>query len=126
MRISDWSSDVCSSDLDLQGARSVAVDLGACSAVDSAGAWVLERTFEDLRRQGAEVSLINCPPAIETLLGTVAREHCELPPAPKAENPLLAVTIRIGRRSEEHTSELQSLMSTSYAVFCLKKKKQPQ
>src|SRR3546814_13658423 len=80
MRISDWSSDVCSSDLDLQGARSVAVDLGACSAVDSAGAWVLERTFEDLRRQGAEVSLINCPPAIETLLGTVAREHCELPP----------------------------------------------
>src|SRR3546814_5460034 len=63
--------------LDLQGARSVAVDLGACSAVDSAGAWVLERTFEGLRRQGAEVSLINCPPAIETLLGTVAREHCE-------------------------------------------------
>src|SRR3546814_6789264 len=29
-------------------------------------------------------------------------------------------------RSEEHTSELQSLMRTSYAVFCLKKKKQPQ
>src|SRR3546814_1059771 len=29
----------------------------------------------------------------------------------------------IGERSEEHTSELQSLMSTSYAVFCLKKKK---
>src|SRR3546814_8035400 len=30
----------------------------------------------------------------------------------------------IGRRSEEHTSELQSLMRISYAVFCLKKKKQ--
>src|SRR3546814_1834025 len=30
-----------------------------------------------------------------------------------------------GRRSEEHTSELQSLMRISYAVFCLKKKKQP-
>src|SRR3546814_10566301 len=30
---------------------------------------------------------------------------------------------RFGRRSEEHTSELQSLMRTSYAVFCLKKKK---
>src|SRR3546814_8264715 len=29
---------------------------------------------------------------------------------------------RVGQRSEEHTSELQSLMSTSYAVFCLKKK----
>src|SRR3546814_10041930 len=121
---------------------------------------VFVRTVEDLRRQGAEVSLTNCRPAIETLLGTVAREHCELPPAPKAENPLLAVTIRIGRetlrrgreardlisflgltvtvllrsllkpwrirpvalRSEEHTSELQSLMRISYAVFCLKKK----
>src|SRR3546814_9364232 len=31
--------------------------------------------------------------------------------------------IRLGRRSEEHTSELQSLMRISYAVFCLKKKK---
>src|SRR3546814_17370016 len=32
----------------------------------------------------------------------------------------------VGRRSEEHTSELQSLMRISYAVFCLKKKKQKQ
>src|SRR3546814_8156648 len=32
-------------------------------------------------------------------------------------------TIRVGARSEEHTSELQSLMRISYAVFCLKKKK---
>src|SRR3546814_9129432 len=31
---------------------------------------------------------------------------------------------RVGFRSEEHTSELQSLMRISYAVFCLKKKKQ--
>src|SRR3546814_3775504 len=31
--------------------------------------------------------------------------------------------LRVGERSEEHTSELQSLMRTSYAVFCLKKKK---
>src|SRR3546814_2405127 len=34
-------------------------------------------------------------------------------------------TIPTDRRSEEHTSELQSLMRTSYAVFCLKKKKKP-
>src|SRR3546814_2937561 len=31
--------------------------------------------------------------------------------------------VRVGGRSEEHTSELQSLMRNSYAVFCLKKKK---
>src|SRR3546814_4825097 len=36
------------------------------------------------------------------------------------------VGIRRGRRSEEHTSELQSLMRISYAVFCLKKKKEHQ
>ena len=57
--------------LDLQGARSVAVDLSACSAIDSAGAWVLDRTLDDLKRRGAEVSLVGSSPAIETLLGTV-------------------------------------------------------
>src|SRR3546814_17651235 len=42
----------------------------------------------------------------------------------KMENPCLIVSIvRKGWRSEEHTSELQSLMRISYAVFCLKKKK---
>src|SRR3546814_2339680 len=35
----------------------------------------------------------------------------------------LGVTLAPGRRSKEHTSELQSLMRISYAVFCLKKKK---
>src|SRR3546814_6739633 len=41
---------------------------------------------------------------------------------PQTSIPLLP-TIRVSRRSEEHTSELQSLMRISYAVFCLKKKK---
>src|SRR3546814_8741144 len=41
-----------------------------------------------------------------------------------AEAPAEAVAERLRRRSEEHTSELQSLMRISYAVFCLKKKKQ--
>src|SRR3546814_7826140 len=40
--------------------------------------------------------------------------------APGRERPY-----RVGGRSEEHTSELQSLMRISYAVFCLKKKKKP-
>src|SRR3546814_6909625 len=46
-------------------------------------------------------------------------------PRPLAVGPVggLGAEIAIGpRRSEEHTSELQSLMSTSYAVFCMKKK----
>src|SRR3546814_179418 len=37
--------------------------------------------------------------------------------------PLIDAAFRLGSRSEEHTSELQSLMRISYAVFCLKKKK---
>src|SRR3546814_8924846 len=38
------------------------------------------------------------------------------------EHPYLAIEGMVGARSEEHTSELQSLMRISYAVFCLKKK----
>src|SRR3546814_4707744 len=42
-----------------------------------------------------------------------------------AERQTVAIVVRrLGQRSEEHTSELQSLMRISYAVFCLKKKKQ--
>src|SRR3546814_1020231 len=47
----------------------------------------------------------------ETDRHTAYRAHCRLPPE-----------TRRGGRSEEHTSELQSLMRISYAVFCLKKK----
>src|SRR3546814_9799973 len=40
-----------------------------------------------------------------------------------ASNQATTVALQAGERSEEHTSELQSLMRNSYAVFCLKKKK---
>src|SRR3546814_6253494 len=49
--------------------------------------------------------------------------HLEIAAAPASEPGLFQVTVRYDR-SEEHTSELQSLMRISYAVFCLKKKKQ--
>src|SRR3546814_10764911 len=41
-----------------------------------------------------------------------------------SEHVIVEAPTRSGKRSEEHTSELQSLMRISYAVFCLKKKKQ--
>ncbi|HEY9550203.1 MAG TPA: MlaE family lipid ABC transporter permease subunit [Kiloniellaceae bacterium] len=97
--------------LDLQGARAVAVELGDCSAIDSAGAWVLERTLDDLKRRGVPVSLVDCPPAIQTLLGTVARKHVELPPAPKHDNPLVAVALRIGRETVRIAREGTDLLS---------------
>src|SRR3546814_1656953 len=119
MRISDWSSDLCSSDLDS----------------------IYERPFY---RSAGVRGLAEGP-------GLACRFHCG--PSPSSGSPSGVTIISPGpivgsstdvvdgvgavfgvdtgtfacsaasRRSEEHTSELQSLMRISYAVFCLKKKK---
>src|SRR3546814_8467883 len=88
MRISDWSSDVCSSDLRdrLLFGRSVRWCAGGDAVAVDAG-----------RTRNAEHTQPVSDPAYRHQPGR-------------------------GRRSEEHTSELQSLMRISYAVFCLKKK----
>src|SRR3546814_8359843 len=102
MRISDWSSDVCSSDL---AAALVDGDVDHHAAV----LHVLEHLAgHHVRRAGAgDEHGANH----EVRGGDGARDH---------------VVVRIQRRSKEHTSELQSLMRTSYAVFCLKNKPQYQ
>src|SRR3546814_7870855 len=107
MRISDWSSDVCSSDLPagVEGLHVLAADrlhrrLRGQLAVGTVGA-------EQQRRQDA--------------LGR-ARRILLRGSDPRHRLALEAVEVR-RCRSEEHTSELQSLMRISYAVFCLKKKK---
>src|SRR3546814_8600232 len=98
MRISDWSSDVCSSDLLIQ---EKARHLGGVRRV-------LEVTFS---RKG-----IGFQPWQQAGGGR------------GNDVGLRIMNVRVDKarhnqRSEEHTSELQSLMRTSYAVFCLKKKK---
>src|SRR3546814_9678992 len=50
--------------------------------------------------------------------------HCFIKPDPPAGQRGYSLLLQFDLRSEEHTSELQSLMRISYAVFCLKKKKQ--
>src|SRR3546814_1242850 len=88
MRISDWSSDVCSSDL----------------------ARARPRHGRGRRRS------VRSPP----------QDGCDSGRRPAWKGPACRTAGRIPggrRRSEEHTSELQSLMRISYAVFCLKKKK---
>src|SRR3546814_5725880 len=96
MRISDWSSDVCSSDL----GPSRPAGGGARVAVAAA------RRGPRARGQAEEHA-----PLHQQADG---REH----------RALRASRLRLREgRSEEHTSELQSLMRLSYAVFCLKKKK---
>ena len=106
--------------LDLQGARAAVVDLSACSAIDSAGAWVLDRTLDDLKRRGAEVSLVGSSPAIETLLGTIAKKHVELPPPPRPDNPIIAVALRMGRetvRIGREGADLLSFLGLTVIVF---------
>src|SRR3546814_5027064 len=103
MRISDWSSDVCSSDLLRRGARSQ--HYGRRVARDHV--YHCEEQGDSHRHDGdGEHHSSN---QIEPH-GSGAR----LPASRLAE---------VVVRSEEHTSELQSLMRISYAVFCLKKKK---
>jgi phospholipid/cholesterol/gamma-HCH transport system permease protein len=97
--------------LDLAGARRVVVDLSRCSAIDSAGAWVLERTLNDLKQRGVAVELAGATPAIETLLGTVTREVRELPPAPKPDWALVAVALRVGRETFRIGREANGLLS---------------
>src|SRR3546814_6400231 len=108
MRISDWSSDVCSSDL--KG--------GMRSGVLSERPVTTMTSFPAVRS--------NLPPFADTccadaIAGSMTR-------APKVGRRLILKLARslnaltAHSRSEEHTSELQSLMRISYAVFCLKKK----
>src|SRR3546814_7999663 len=133
MRISDWSSDVCSSDL-----------------LPEASAWLYEWrpcTADD--RGGAEGARIEAVPMILVPDHDADIEQCAAPlltedrlglRAVRAEDAFSGYTWYDGlprvtglsfateidgrqiHRSEEHTSELQSLMRISYAVFCLEKK----
>src|SRR3546814_7445744 len=106
MRISDWSSDVCSSDL--------------------------EPPIQAIQRK-PELGGIMPPESVDFLLADFGRfrqvEPAMYPIAPVGvEAPADLPEFGHGERghdgrSEEHTSELQSLMRISYAVFCLKKKK---
>src|SRR3546814_7002485 len=97
MRISDWSSDVCSSDLAAGASRgSVKRNVAPCPGLPSAP---------------------TIPPWRSMMRLTDAR------PMPWPSNCSWLCRRWKGRnRSEEHTSELQSLMRIQYAVFCLKKK----
>src|SRR3546814_8788575 len=105
MRISDWSSDVCSSDLTPQRNWLNFAITGKARAA-------IRRHLRNKERD-------------ETFaLGRkIYDEIAARLPVPLAADALDDALARLKLRSEEHTSELQSLMRISYAVFCLKKKK---
>src|SRR3546814_9392623 len=108
MRISDWSSDVCSSDLDNE------LDLQSSRLSIWHTAWMLD--------QGSRGNLESSMSKVfvsEAVWRVVDRCVQML-----GGQGVTSETIVMRIRSEEHTSELQSLMRISYAVFCLKKNKQ--
>src|SRR3546814_967479 len=104
MRISDWSSDVCSSDLP--------------SSVPFVGpgpgktrAWREARSLEPRLGNEYEGGVLRPDRCLQASLITF-----------QGARPSCRAFVYVVTRSEEHTSELQSLMRISYAVFCLKKK----
>src|SRR3546814_4862462 len=126
MRISDWSSDVCSSDLDIhplariENCKRPAVELVgmACWAGGQPGqsAALAARLPCHLVHDRLPVARILVYEFLEAL--PFEFEFMDIEVHDELNRAL------VDFRSEEHTSELQSLMRTSYAVFCLKKKKQ--
>src|SRR3546814_2216724 len=68
---------------------------------------------------GEDRDVFDAPRRQGELYASRRRDHCD----DRSQRDGSALDDRRGRRSEEHTSELQSLMRISYAVFCLKKKK---
>src|SRR3546814_9057071 len=122
MRISDWSSDVCSSDL--------AIECGIHRPIfcDIEHAYVVALARQSAQDFTGSVFIIVCnDDAIP--FQRHAPAYVTADPAGGAHNNGSAPFHRHGfgnihhrlLRSEEHTSELQSLMRISYAVFCLKK-----
>src|SRR3546814_987412 len=105
MRISDWSSDVCSSDLgphhSAQKSTSTGVCRDFCSTSASKVAVVASKTCGRAGESGD----------IRGIRGVFRPRLCQLAGIPTECKKYLTL------RSEEHTSELQSLMRNSYAVF---------
>src|SRR3546814_4506032 len=130
MRISDWSSDVCSSDLprragEFAGEEQEASPFGRDGGDRRRGALEprLPRYGVDERareKPGAAAARRAVGPVDghEQLSGTLTGVEGDAVEAVA----LRRLDAREPARSEEHTSELQSLMRISYAVFCLKKK----
>src|SRR3546814_1296766 len=102
MRISDWSSDVCSSDLPL--CERTPPPWSACS------------------HSGPSRSTNSAPRATRNAGATASDEQIMQPTMIRNLRARASVRNASASRSEEHTSELQSLMRISYAVFCLKKR----
>src|SRR3546814_5643804 len=117
MRISDWSSDVCSSDLGQRGDVEVVEEPG--------GHGLGHQQVGLVVGPSQDVAALGEGPAVEVAPGLEQPQDAVESSGQRfgAASHLLAEVVEVSARSEGHTSELQSLMRISSAVFCLKKKK---
>src|SRR3546814_1690490 len=126
MRISDWSSDVCSSDprflvLGKQEPGQSGDDITSVVMTahrNQPGA--LFKLLQPFAESGLDLTRLE---SREIRNSVVTDYYFFVDFAGHAADPKVRAVLETIRRSEEHTSELQSLMRISYAVFCLKNKK---
>src|SRR3546814_2254945 len=129
MRISDCSSDLCSSDLHLLGGMDMH---RPCRRHGEQRREFVGRNGAERVRRDADIRVARKLPPRPIEQRGEAIDAIEKAPLSGARRRRAEIAVRVEdgeqrqpdpRRSEEHTSELQSLMRISYAVFCLKKKK---
>src|SRR3546814_3717784 len=124
MRISDWSSDVCSSDLTKMPAKPALVAAGMQSGlvvgviVDGESRGAIAIHSKEVDAFGSDEQYFMTAVA-NIVSGALARDEAQERMRDLAlHDPLTGLPNRAMFRSEEHTSELQSLMRISSAVFC--------
>src|SRR3546814_3907229 len=129
MRISDWSSDVCSSDLlvitgGVESMSRAPFVMAKAEAAFSRTAEIYDTTIgwrfvNRLMKQKYGVD--SMPETAENVAEQYQISRADQDAFALRSQQRALNAIKLGLRSEEHTSELQSLMRSSYAVFCLKK-----
>src|SRR3546814_7576342 len=129
MRISDWSSDVCSSDLPgRQDRRGAGQQIGGAAPAEQAAHAAAAATTADAEAAALAPLQQDDADEGERQENVDDQEDCRHDTRCLSRRPCRGAVARLcngygAERSEEHTSELQSLMRISYAVFCLNKKK---
>src|SRR3546814_7878177 len=127
MRISDWRSDVCSSDIDIVDHRAVATRVDEVldhkdrmAAIRKKARSTIVQRYELERCLDEQLKLVAALVGGKRPLagGTPGKPDYRLPKEAQP-TPAQAKKTAATKRSEAHTSELQSLLRLSYAVFCL-------
>src|SRR3546814_8550129 len=129
MRISDWSSDVCSSDLAVViGASFIGMEASAALRARGLDVHVVAPESKPMERVlgpqlGEHLRRLHERNGVAFHLGTSVAAIDDRGVALEGGERIEADLVLAGIRSEEHTSEPQSPLRISYVVFCLKKKK---